>query len=167
MYLRTRYRSTLGCFFWFGLIHVTIRRNLVNNILLQNVIRNDIFITKSRSNEDSPLGWFGRQITLCFDRFRFTLVITVSPTCNFCKVDGYKVNFFCSGMDSRLVKVIACKVNFHRAKPWTLQAGCTVLFYPPETQLCLRMLSMPTSPCRETLGWNMRVRKRTSGGSKG
>ena len=28
MYLRTRYRSKLGWFFWFGPIHVTIRRNL-------------------------------------------------------------------------------------------------------------------------------------------
>ena len=28
MYLRYRYRSKLGCFFWFGPIHVTIRRNL-------------------------------------------------------------------------------------------------------------------------------------------
>ena len=28
LYLRTRYRSKLGSFFWFGPIHVTIRRNL-------------------------------------------------------------------------------------------------------------------------------------------
>ena len=28
MYLRTRYRSKLGWFFWFGLIHVTICSNL-------------------------------------------------------------------------------------------------------------------------------------------
>ena len=28
LYLRTRNRSKLGWFFWFGLIHVTIRRNL-------------------------------------------------------------------------------------------------------------------------------------------
>ena len=31
MYLRTRYRSKLGCIFWFGPIHVTIHRNLVNH----------------------------------------------------------------------------------------------------------------------------------------
>ena len=30
--LRTRYRSKLGWFFWFGLIHVTIRRNLANGL---------------------------------------------------------------------------------------------------------------------------------------
>ena len=28
LYLRTRYRSKLGWFFWFGSIHVTMRRNL-------------------------------------------------------------------------------------------------------------------------------------------
>ena len=28
MYLRYRYRSKLGWFFWFGPIHVTVRRNL-------------------------------------------------------------------------------------------------------------------------------------------
>ena len=31
MYLRYRYRSRLGWFFWFGPIHVTIRRNLADN----------------------------------------------------------------------------------------------------------------------------------------
>ena len=30
MYLRSRYRSKLGWFFWFGPIHVTIRRNLAS-----------------------------------------------------------------------------------------------------------------------------------------
>ena len=29
LYLRTRYRSKLGWFFWFGPIHVMMRRNLV------------------------------------------------------------------------------------------------------------------------------------------
>ena len=31
MYLRTRYRSKLGWFFWFGPIHVTIHRNLADD----------------------------------------------------------------------------------------------------------------------------------------
>ena len=39
MYLRTRYRSKLGCIFWFGPIHATIHRNLDN---LPNNLDNSI-----------------------------------------------------------------------------------------------------------------------------
>ena len=34
LYLQTRYRSKLGWFFWFGPIHVTIRRNLADEHVL-------------------------------------------------------------------------------------------------------------------------------------
>ena len=39
MYLQTRYRSKLGWFFWFGPIHVTIRRNLGTNLQISDLTK--------------------------------------------------------------------------------------------------------------------------------
>ena len=44
LYLRTRYRSKLGWFFWFGPIHVTICRNLVNDFKVYSYL----FIQKAK-----------------------------------------------------------------------------------------------------------------------
>ena len=58
LYLRTRHRSKLGCFFWFGPIHVTIRRNLgadlTSGVLVYSVIEvGDVGEVLLWANEDN------------------------------------------------------------------------------------------------------------------
>ena len=69
LYLRTRYRSKLGWFFWFGPIHVTIHRNLLEkvfgksysleNSLQVSIFREDLFLynwLQIKAAKDSALG---------------------------------------------------------------------------------------------------------------
>ena len=52
LYLRTRYRTKLGWFFWFGPIHLTIRRNLA----IAQLLRFQRHREEGRADDDALAG---------------------------------------------------------------------------------------------------------------